>query len=78
MPCSMKRLLRCPPGSWPVPVGSDTVEDVEESDSAVDGAVVSPRLARCVCVKAAEDMRCRGTISLLREGKVVVESQQGG
>jgi hypothetical protein len=74
----MKRLLRCPSGSGPAVVGSDTVEDVEESDSAVAGAVVSPRLTRCLCVKAAEDMRCRAIISLLREGEAVVESQVGG
>jgi hypothetical protein len=78
IPSSMKRLLRCPSGSWPVVVGSDTVEDVEESDSAAAGAVVLLRLRGCVCVKGAEDMRCRGTISLLREGRAVVESQQGG
>lgn len=56
MPSSMKRLLRCPSGSWPVVVDTDTVEDVEELDSAVLG---SPWLAGCVCVAAAEDM-CRG------------------
>lgn len=68
MPSSMKRLLRGPSGSWPVVVGCDTVEEVEESDSAaacVGG--VSLRLTGSVCcVKAAVDMRCR-VISLRGE-----------
>ena len=68
MPSSMKRLLRCPSGSWPGVVGSDTVDDVEESNSAVAWMLGSPRLTGCVCVKVAEDMRCRG-ISLRERGE---------
>jgi hypothetical protein len=57
MPSSINRLLRCPCGCWLVVMGSDTVEDVDESDSAVAWLLV---LTGCGRSTAVEDMRCRG------------------
>lgn len=56
IPSSMKRLVRCPFGSWPavLDVWKDTVDDVVDP-----GGMVACRCPRFL-VKVAEDMRCRG------------------
>ena len=70
----MKRLFRCPSGSWPVVVGYDTVEEEEESKSANGWVGLPSRLTGWIGVKVAVDMRCRGMLGT--EGEAVVELQQ--
>ena len=63
----MKRLFRCPSGSWPVAGGYGTAEEDKESRSVVGWVRLPTRLVGWVCVKVTVDMRCRG---MLLRGKL--------
>ena len=63
----MKRLFRCPSGSWPVAGGYGTAEEDKESKSAVGLGRLPTRVVGWIRVKVAVDMRCRG---MLLRGKL--------